>query len=208
VDGIRYVAFVDPSGGADDSFTLGIAHREDDCVVLDLVRERRPPFSPDAVVKEYAETVQAYGLDYVTGDRYAGEWPRERFTAHGVGYETSTPRTKSDFYRELLPMINGARVELLDLPRLAAQFTSLERRVARSGRDSIDHVRGGHDDLANAAAGALVLASEGPSSEPHDPADDEPFDAWSREALEAEWERGHRVKSHRVEEGGVEFGVT
>ena len=32
----------------------------------------------------------------------------------------------------------------------------LERRTARGGRDSIDHTPGGHDDLANAAAGVLV----------------------------------------------------
>ena len=32
----------------------------------------------------------------------------------------------------------------------------LERRTHRSGKDSIDHAPGGHDDLANAVAGALV----------------------------------------------------
>jgi hypothetical protein len=33
--------------------------------------------------------------------------------------------------------------------------------VARSGKDSINHPDGGHDDLINAAAGALVLAAGG-----------------------------------------------
>jgi hypothetical protein len=33
---------------------------------------------------------------------------------------------------------------------------ALERRTARGGRDSIDHPKGGHDDLINAAAGVLV----------------------------------------------------
>ena len=36
---------------------------------------------------------------------------------------------------------------------------SMERRTARSGRDSIDHPAGGFDDLANAAAGAIQLAA-------------------------------------------------
>jgi hypothetical protein len=36
---------------------------------------------------------------------------------------------------------------------------SLERRTSRGGKDSIDHPPGGHDDLANAAAGALVIAA-------------------------------------------------
>jgi len=35
----------------------------------------------------------------------------------------------------------------------------LERRTARGGRDSIDHGPGAKDDVANAAAGVLVLAS-------------------------------------------------
>ena len=40
---------------------------------------------------------------------------------------------------------------------MISQFLSLERRTARGGRDSIDHPPGGKDDLANAAAGALVF---------------------------------------------------
>jgi hypothetical protein len=36
--------------------------------------------------------------------------------------------------------------------------SGLERRTARGGRDSIDHAPGGHDDLANAVAGAVALA--------------------------------------------------
>lgn len=39
------------------------------------------------------------------------------------------------------------------------QIVGLERRTARSGRDSIDHAPGGHDDVANAVAGAIVLAA-------------------------------------------------
>jgi len=38
----------------------------------------------------------------------------------------------------------------------------LERRTAQGGRDSIDHPPGAHDDLANAAAGALVSVSGDP----------------------------------------------
>ncbi|MBI2401948.1 MAG: hypothetical protein HYV20_04250 [Gemmatimonadetes bacterium] len=39
--------------------------------------------------------------------------------------------------------MNANRVELLDLPRLAAQLVGLERRVSRGGRDSIDHLPAG-----------------------------------------------------------------
>jgi hypothetical protein len=94
----------------------------------------------------------------VQGDKYAGEWPVEAFAKHGVRYEQSA-EPKSDLYRDLLPLLNSGRVELLDHPRLIAQLCQLERRTARSGKDSIDHAPGAHDDLCNAAAGALVLAA-------------------------------------------------
>ena len=48
--------------------------------------------------------------------------------------------------------------------RLISQLVSLERRVARSGKDSVDHPRGGHDDVINAAALALVGAALTPMS--------------------------------------------
>ncbi|WP_247442783.1 hypothetical protein [Bradyrhizobium sp. CW7] len=153
--GLHYHAFTDPSGGSKDSFTLAIAHREREHAVLDAIREVRPPFSPESVITDFAELCQTYGITRVTGDHYAGEFPREQFRKHGIRYELSA-KPKSDLYRDLVPVLNSRRVELLDHPRLVAQLVSLERRTARSGRDSIDHGRGGHDDVANAVAGALL----------------------------------------------------
>ena len=154
--GGRHVAFVDPSGGSADSMTLAIAHRERDLAVLDVLREVKPPFSPEAVVLEFAAVLKAYGLSTVTGDRYAGEWPRERFRTHGITYELSE-RTKGAIYLDALPLLNSRQVELLDSKVLASQLCGLERRTARGGRDSIDHGPGAHDDVANAAMGALLL---------------------------------------------------
>ena len=57
-------------------------------------------------------------------------------------------------------MLNSGRVALLDSQRLVNQFVGLERKVARGGRESIDHCPGGHDDIANAVAGAIGLASQ------------------------------------------------
>jgi hypothetical protein len=153
--GLTYRAFVDPSGGSQDSFTLAIGHREGDTVVLDAMRERRPPFSPDQVVEEFARLLATYGVRKVAGDRYGGEWPRESFRRHGVAYEPCK-LPKSDLYRETLAPINAGRVELLDDARLRAQLIGLERRTARGGKDSIDHAPGAHDDLANVVAGVVV----------------------------------------------------
>lgn len=154
---VGYVAWTDPSGGSQDSWTLAIAHAEGGRAVLDCLRETRPPFSPDAVATEYAALLRTYGLANVVGDRYGGEFPRELFAKAGIAYQTA-PFAKSDLYRELLPGVNAGRVELLEHPRLKAQLVGLERRVSRVGKDSIDHAPGGRDDVANAAAGALVLA--------------------------------------------------
>jgi hypothetical protein len=107
--------------------------------------------------------LSGYRVSRVVGDRFAGEWPREQFKKLGITYEPSAA-PKSDLYRDMLPMLNSGKVELLDHPRLIAQLTGLERRTSRAGKDSIDHARGAHDDVANAVAGvvALVAARRGP----------------------------------------------
>jgi hypothetical protein len=89
---VSYCAFVDPSGGSADSMTLAIGHKQDDTIVIDAIRERKPPFSPDDVVDEFSTLLKAYRVSKVSGDRYAGEWPRERFRATSV---TILPRNRS-----------------------------------------------------------------------------------------------------------------
>ena len=161
---VRYYAFVDPSGGSADSMTLAVGHREDDIVVVDALRERRPPFSPEDVVSEFAELLKSYRVSKITGDRYAGEWPRERFREHGIVYEPAQ-KPKSDLYRDLLPAINSRKLDLLDDARLLTQLVSLERRTARGGRDSIDHAPGAHDGAGRVsldradAPGRILCAS-------------------------------------------------
>jgi hypothetical protein len=165
---LSYAAFVDPSGGTADSFSLAIAHRERDDrdipgrLVLDCVRETRPPFSPQTVVLDYAAVLKNYRVNQVTGDRYAGEWPREQFRKCGIEY-VPAGRPKSDLYRDLLPLLNSSRFELLDHPRLTGQLLHLERRVSRGGQDRIDHAPRMADDVANVVAGvASVLMSKRP----------------------------------------------
>ncbi len=170
--GHGYVGFADPSGGASNSFTMAIAHMEANIAVLDLVREVRPPFSPSEVVEEFASLFKSYRITRVHGDRYGGQWVAEQFTGCGIQYEPSE-LSKSEIYGELLPMLNSRSVALLDNDILARQLNSLERRRGRTGRDIIDHPKGGHDDLINAAAGALVLAQDG--STVSDPSFNRPF---------------------------------
>jgi hypothetical protein len=170
-----YHAFCDPSGGSSDAMTLAIAHtallpvppahRDDrtetqSITILDCLREVKPPFKPTDVVAQFCLTLKAYGLTHVTGDRYAGEWVVSAFAEHGIIYEHSS-LTRSEIYLDLLPRLNSGSVRLLDNKTLKSQLSNLERRTSRTGRDTVDHSPGAHDDLANAAAGALVLAGVG-----------------------------------------------
>jgi hypothetical protein len=93
----------------------------------------------------------------VKGDRYAGEWPREAFSRHGIKYRVAD-LTLRETYLSTLPELNSSSVSLLDLPVIISQFVGLERRTSRVGRDTIDHAPGQQDDPANAIAGALIAA--------------------------------------------------
>ncbi len=195
-----YRAFFDAAGGSgQDSMTLAIAHTEGITRILDVVRERKPPFNPEAVIEEWVPLLQQYRIFSVTGDRYAGDWPAEQFRNRGISFE-HTGRTKAELYLDLLPMVNSRAVDLLDDPRLISQLANLERTAQPSGRDKIDHPRGGHDDIANAVAGALTLTPASavlpawmrrdrpghsyavPEVDPFGAADDDPFEdaAWCR----------------------------
>jgi hypothetical protein len=151
-----YRAFTDPSGGSDDGFALAISHKSNDRIIIDAIREARSPFSPDAVVDDFAALLKSYRVSRVTGDRYAGEFPRELFRTHCLAYDLAK-QTKSELFRDLLALLNsGPRND-----RLQGQIVGLERRTSAVGRDTISHPDRGHDDVANAVAGAAALSKFG-----------------------------------------------
>jgi len=153
--GIRYVAFVDMSGGSNDDAVLGIAHRHDGRSVLDLLERQsgRPPFNPRDAVRKFAGLLHEYGISRVTGDAFAGQTFRQDFAAHHITYDVS-PKSKSDIYEEFEPKLNADEIDLLDVPELQEQLLTLVWRGSK-----IDHQSGDHDDFANAAAGAIWLAT-------------------------------------------------
>jgi hypothetical protein len=184
----RYVAFIDPSGGGKDSFTLGIAHREGGdpasggTVLLDAIREVRPgqgAFNPEAIVAEFATLLRSYRVSEVRGDRYGGEWPAAMFRKFGISYVPAA-QAKSEIYLNALPLLNSGAVALIDHEKTIGQIVALERRPGSSGRDIIDHPKGGHDDVANAALGAVTLASKGHSTR----SDASPFESEPVEILD------------------------
>jgi hypothetical protein len=117
--------YVDPSGGARDSFAIAVAHRDGGGVVVDCVRETRPPFLPEQVIAECAVLLKSYHCTKVVGDRYGGEFPREQFQKRGIRYEVSA-KVKSELYVDFLPLLNSGSVMLPRSDRLVAQLASLE----------------------------------------------------------------------------------
>jgi len=179
--------------------TLGIAHCSSMLkrCVLDGFWERKPPFSPATVTEEFAAVLKSYRIRIVVGDRYSGEWVRESFRTCGIEY-TPSELTKSEIYSTFVALVNSGRIRIPCDKRLKSQLAQLERRLSRVGKDVIDHAPGAHDDIANAAAGALVLAAKGsaervpwieflsldaPGARPGvtlDPRDDGPARWWTR----------------------------
>jgi hypothetical protein len=151
-------AFVDMSGGSSDDAVLAVAAYDSErkvAVLCSLMSQTGlPPFNPRDAVRKFASALKYWGISTVTGDAYAGETFRRDFEDMGIVYQVST-RTKSEIYDAFEPRLNAGEVELLDDPKLQEQLLTL---VVRPG-GKIDHQSGDHDDFANAAAGAVVLAS-------------------------------------------------
>jgi hypothetical protein len=189
---LRYWAGCDPSGGSQDSMCLAIAHHDKVTgkVVLDYSGEWRPPFDTTVVTAEVSAVLKRYGIKVVKGDHYGGEWPKDAFKKHDITYILSE-RPKREIYRDVLPLFNGGRVELLDIPRLRLQLVTLERYTARGGSDTVDHRRGAHDDIANCCALALLeadfLGSRRAHPQPEEKKDETTWDIFRRENREA-WE--------------------
>ena len=127
--------------------------------MIDVIREVRPPFSPEAVVEEFCDSLKQYRVSKVSGDNYAGEWPKEQFRKFGVNYEKSA-RSKSELFLDMIPYLNSRMVDLLDHSKLVSQLVSLDRRTSGAGKDRIEKPKGGHDDVANAVAGAVMPAAK------------------------------------------------
>jgi hypothetical protein len=159
--GIRYRSGCDPSGGSRDSFTAAIAHDEGNISVLDCVIEIKAPFNPTSATEQIAATLKSYGLSQTVGDKYAAQWVVDAFRKCGIKYQHSD-NDRSAIYLEALPLFTSGRVRLIDNKRLTNQFASLERRTAPSGKDRVDHGPGGHDDICNSAALALIMRTRQP----------------------------------------------
>ena len=154
-----YAAFTDASAGRHDGFCIGIAHKEGDRIVADVIRGRKPPFDPSSVAAEYAELAKSYRVHSIVGDNYAGEWVSRAFETAGVEYRRCE-HPKSVLYLDGLSTFTRGQIGIPDYAPLIRELRLLERRVSRSGKDSVDHPVGGSDDHANVLFGVIWLLSK------------------------------------------------
>ena len=159
--GYSYRCFVDAASGVPegDAYAIVIAHKLGDRVIIDAIREIRPPFNAFEVINTILVPMcKSYKVSVVRGDNYAGELAKEPIRRAGIAYELAK-KHKSELYADpFLGMLNAGKIDLPRNERAINQICSLERSVQRSGRDTITHPTHGHDDIANAIAGAVDYA--------------------------------------------------
>jgi hypothetical protein len=156
-ENIVYHCFTDMSGGGADASTICICHRDGERIIADVVRGRRGPHDPAVVAAEYAALAKQHRCSTITGDNYAKEWVAGAYRAVGLEYRRS-PLARSDLYLEGAVLFARGLVSIPDQAQLLRELRLLERRTARSGKDSVDHGVGGSDDYANSLFGAMYVA--------------------------------------------------
>jgi hypothetical protein len=152
-----YKGFVDASGGTgSDAYCLAIAHMAGENYVLDLCYGTPPgqTFDPDEITKRYSETCKRFGISTVIGDHCSANWVVSSWKKTGVTYVQSAV-FKSQIYLEVAPLFSAGLVRIPDHLKLIRELRLLERRTHRSGKDTVDHGKTGHDDFANSACGAF-----------------------------------------------------
>ena len=88
---------------------------------------------------------------------FGGGFTSDEWARAGIGFRPSQTTTAENYLRAL-PLLTSKRGRLLDHETLRTQLSGLERRVV-AGRETVEHQRGAHDDVAAAVCGALVLGA-------------------------------------------------
>lgn len=110
---------------------------------------------PCNAVGRFAGILKEYGISHVVGDKYAGETFISDFAGYGIHYQVSNAPA-SDLYAAFEPKLNAGQVVLVDDAMVEQQLLGLVWKGTK-----ITHPSGEHDEHANAAVGALLLALEG-----------------------------------------------
>jgi hypothetical protein len=110
-----YDAFIDPAGGSGtDSMTLAISHREQSgMMMLDALREWRPPFNPTDVINEAAQLLKCFGVCRV--DRLLRK-QRVEIAGGALCDEDGRRTLRAEMFIKQFPSSRGDPLPLLPYP--------------------------------------------------------------------------------------------
>ena len=162
-------AFVDAASGVGkDGFAAAVAETLEPAgegkprAQLLEVFHKEPPYDLDEAVKGAAALCRKYGVDEITGDKWATNTQGVSWRELGVVYRESEKNT-SLIYNSVAGALTTGRALLLSDPLLIDQLRGLVEVPRDAPPPKVTHVNGGHDDVANAACGALDLALKLPT---------------------------------------------
>ncbi len=131
---LHYVAYFDAATGRSDSTALCIGHvrripGEFSELVIDVIREKRPPFSLIDTIAEWAPLLKSYGIHKVWGDQFAFEICLQEWSKHQIELLKSDYSTGKNYLAALPLLTQRGRVRLIDNEICRKQFASLQRHV-------------------------------------------------------------------------------
>jgi len=129
-----------------------------DVVVIDYLRQSKPPFNPHEIIAGIAGILKDWGVQQVTGDAYAGNFIPSAFARHGIAYQPAK-LSASELYIAALPAFTSGSLSLLDQADVVTQLVNLRRKIGSAGKETVLHMRGQHDDLANALCGLIHICT-------------------------------------------------
>ena len=165
--GKHHYLFVDTAGGGgQDSLAACVTRTIPIGAQVCRLFERKPPFDAEAVCDEIAALAAEYNVTMVRGDNFSGATWASMFKQRGLT-QVVEKATATVLFRNFAPCVTGKKVELLDPNTGMTQERALNQLVRlekREGGEKITHPQGEHDDVANALAGAVLMAIRPPSA--------------------------------------------
>ena len=79
--------------------------------IVDAIRERKPPFDPLLVTREFCMLMATYGISTCTSDRYGGEWVVQAFKANDIHVQHSS-KSRSEIYLDVQPQFSTGLAEI------------------------------------------------------------------------------------------------
>jgi hypothetical protein len=124
--------------------------------MLDALIGQKPPFDPIVLVRQLAAKLRALRVTSIMGDNFTGGFLVSAFREQGIEY-LRCPLSASDLYLAALPAFTSQTISLVDSPGLVDELVSLRRKIGVNGRETVTHMRGRHDDAANALCGLIYM---------------------------------------------------